>query len=85
MKKKKAVVQLKKKSSTRQSNADSSKPVKVIAEMNIWEEPSTSEYVVLNEKNEFKAASLNKLVQELTSEKEFGKKTKKKNKTFDFF
>jgi hypothetical protein len=41
--------------------------------MNIWDEPSGIEYIVLNEnKNEIKAATLNKLVQELTSEETYG-------------
>lgn len=42
--------------------------------VNIWNEPSGPNYIILHpEKTEISAASLNKLVQELTSEESYGK------------
>jgi len=36
-------------------------------------EPSNNSFIIQDEKGEIRAASFNKLVQELTSEKQFGK------------
>ena len=71
--KKKDVLELKMKSKNKGTLNRTHSQSMDLMNINIWDEPNGPDFILLNEaKTEIKAASLNKLVQEITSEETYG-------------